>query len=64
MTCYIKDLLSSQVRKVKANSLTEIREHLDCDNVLYNPYSKQSFAGWDNYKKSMSDSYNKRFGRR
>lgn len=30
---------------------------------LYNPYTKRTVIGWNNYKKSMSDSQRKYYGK-
>jgi hypothetical protein len=31
---------------------------------LYNPYTQTTIIGWNDYKRSMNDSYKKRFGKK
>ena len=62
MTYYTKDLYTGKVYKGKAETWREVS--LSYGEILYNPYSGRTVVGWNNYKKSMSDNYNKRFGKR
>ena len=62
MTYYTKDLSTGKIYKGKAETWRDVS--LSYGEVLYNPYSKQTVVGRNKYKKSMSDSYNRRFGKR
>lgn len=58
MTYWTKNLFTGKVYKGKANSFKDVS--LSYGDVLYNPYNKQTVVGWNNYKKNMANSYNKR----
>ena len=62
MTYYTKDLSTGKIYKGKAETWRDVS--LSYGEVLYNPYFKQTVVGGNKYKKSMSDSYNRRFGKR
>lgn len=64
MIYYVKSWQTGQIYKGKfVEGGKQKFPSLTYGDVLYNPYTKETIWGWNNYKKSMRESYKKRFGR-
>lgn len=60
MKYWVKDLNTGKVYVGKANSWNDVSCAWYRGERLYNPYAKQTVYGWNDYKKSLRDSWNRR----
>ena len=57
MNYWIKNVFSGKIFKGKAEKWSDVSIS-DYGDRLYNPYTKQTVIGWNNYKKSLERSQN------
>ena len=61
MVYYVKDYRTGEVYKGKSVDGKYHSNTIPYGCTLWNPYTQQTVVGWNNYKRSMNESYKKRF---
>ena len=64
MKYFVKNIVTGKIYTGKAEKWQDVSIRWYDGERLYNPYSGQTVWGWNDYKKSMKDSWDKRNSKR